>query len=211
MARSRDRGDLLAAGLGPGPVREQFASETSDELTWVAAAQEGDRAAFGRLYECYARMVHGVLLARVPVGEVDDLVQDVFIRALRRLSTLRETASFGAWLAAIARNVANDYHRRSLPEEPLTDDASDQEIQCGTSGADQDELAGAILEAVMSLAETYRETLILRLVEGMTGPEIAARTGMTHGSVRVNLHRGMEQLRAKLASPRRPGPEREKA
>jgi RNA polymerase sigma-70 factor (ECF subfamily) len=40
--------------------------------------------------------------------------------------------------------------------------------------------------------------LILRLVEGMTGPEIAARTGLTHGSVRVNLHRGMQQLRAKL-------------
>src|ERR1700723_835780 len=155
MARSSDRGDLLAAGLGPGPVREQFGSETSDELTWVAAAQDGDRAAFGQLYQRYARMVHGVLLARVPVSEVDDLVQDVFMRALRRLSTLRETASFGAWLAAIARNLANDYHRRSLPAEPLTDDASDQEIQCGTSGADQDELAGAILEAVRSLAETY--------------------------------------------------------
>jgi RNA polymerase sigma-70 factor (ECF subfamily) len=178
----------------------------------VAAAQNGDRAAFGQLYERYARLVHGVLLARVPVGEVDDLVQDVFMRALRRLSTLRETASFGAWLAAIARNVANDYHRRSVPEEPLADDASDQELQCGTSCAGQDEQAAAILEAVMSLSEAYRDTLILRLVEGMTGPEIAARTGMTHGSVRVNLHRGMEQLRAKLiASPSRTRPEQEKA
>jgi RNA polymerase sigma-70 factor (ECF subfamily) len=42
--------------------------------------------------------------------------------------------------------------------------------------------------------------LILRLVEGMTGPEISARTGLTHGSVRVNLHRGMQQLRVKLGS-----------
>lgn len=212
MARSGDRSDLLAAGLGPRPVGEQFASEIPEDGTWVTAAQDGDRAAFGELYERYARMVHGVLLARVPVGEVDDLVQDVFMRALRRLSTLRETTSFGAWLAAIARNVANDYHRRSLPEEPLTDDPSDEEIQCGTSCSDQDEPAVRILEAVMSLSETYRETLILRLVEGMTGPEIAARTGMTHGSVRVNLHRGMEQLRAKLiASPSRPGPEQEKS
>jgi RNA polymerase sigma-70 factor (ECF subfamily) len=212
MARSGDRTDLLAAGLGPGPVGEQFASEISEEVTWVAAAQDGDRAAFGQLYERYAPMVHGVLLARVPVGEVDDLVQDVFLRALRRLSTLRETASFGAWLAAIARNVATDYHRRSVSQEPLTDDASDQEIQRGTSGADQDELAAAILEAVMSLSQTYRETLILRLVEGLTGPEIAARTGMTQGSVRVNLHRGMEQLRAKLIwSPSRTAPKQEKA
>jgi RNA polymerase sigma-70 factor (ECF subfamily) len=212
MARSGDRGDLLAAGLGPGPVREQFASETSADATWVAAARDGDRAAFGQLYERYARMVHGVLLAKVPVGEVDDLVQDVFIRALRRLSTLREAASFGAWLAAIARNVASDYHRRSVPEEPLTDDASDNEIQCGMSSEDQDGSAAAIFDAVMSLSEAYRETLILRLVEGMTGPEIAARTGMTHGSVRVNLHRGMEQLRTKLRTDLRcDGPEQEKS
>ena len=70
------------------------------------------------------------------------------------------------------------------------------------SGGDQDGPAAAILEAVLSLSQAYRETLILRLVEGMTGPEIAARTGMTHGSVRVNLHRGMEQLRAKLSASR---------
>ena len=212
MARSGDRGDLLAAGLGPGPAREQFASEISDDANYVAAARDGDRAAFGQLYERYARMVHGVLLAKVPVGDVDDLAQDVFVKALRRLSMLRDNASFGAWLAAIARNVANDYHRRSAPEEPLTDDESDQEIQCRSSCADEDGPAVAILEAVMSLSETYRETLILRLVEGMTGPEIAARTGMTHGSVRVNLHRGMEQLRAKLsANPSRVAPEQEKS
>jgi RNA polymerase sigma-70 factor (ECF subfamily) len=186
--------------------------ENSEDATRVAAARDGDRAAFGQLYERYARMVHGVLLAKVPVGDVDDLVQDVFIRALRRLSTLRENASFGAWLAAIARNVAHDYHRRLVPVEPLPDDASDQESSCVTSGGDQDRRSAEILEAVMSLSETYRETLILRLVEGLTGPEIAARTGMTPGSVRVNLYRGMEQLRTKLsAGSSRVEPEAEKS
>src|SRR5580692_8463589 len=131
MARSGNRGDLLAAGLGPGPVREEFASEVSEDATWVAAARDGDRAAFGRLYERHARMVHGVLLAKVPVGAVDDLVQDVFLRALRRLSTLREGGSFGGWLVAIARNLANDYHRRSLPEEPLAEDAPDADLRGG--------------------------------------------------------------------------------
>lgn len=212
MARSGHRGDLLAVDLGSGSRRQQFASETSEDAASVAAARDGDRAAFGQLYERYARMVHGVLLAKIPPADVDDLVQDVFIRALSRLSTLRETASFGAWLAAIARNMANDYHRRSVPEEPLTEDGSDQEIQCGPSSADQDGDAAALLEAVMGLSEAYRETLILRLVEGMTGPEIAARTGMTPGSVRVNLHRGMEQLRAKISGgPSRVRPEQEKS
>jgi RNA polymerase sigma-70 factor, ECF subfamily len=195
---SGDRVDLLAAGPGRGPVSEQSAPEVSEDAMLVGAARDGDRAAFGCLYERYARMVHGVLLAKVPTGEVDDLVQDVFMKALRRLSTLRETRSFGAWLAAIARNLANDYHRRSLPEDQLSDDVPEIESKCAVSGGNREGPAAEILDAVRSLPDAYRETLILRLVEGMTGPEIAARTGMTHGSVRVNLHRGMEQLRAKL-------------
>ena len=55
-----------------------------------------------------------------------------------------------------------------------------------------------VLALIRTLPEAYRETLVLRLVEGMTGPEIAQRTGLTAGSVRVNLHRGMQQLRQKL-------------
>jgi RNA polymerase sigma-70 factor (ECF subfamily) len=135
------------------------------------------------------------LLARVPAGAVDDLVQDVFIRALGRLSGLRKSECFGAWLATIARNMANDFHRRSAPEEPMPEtlDVADE-----TANTDQQRDAAAILEAIRGLPDVYRETLILRLVEGMTGPEIAERTGLTHGSVRVNLYRGMQQLRAIL-------------
>ncbi len=156
----------------------------------MEAARDGDRAAFGRLYGAYAPMVHGILLARVPRDEVDDLVQDVFLLALRRLSSLRDAAAFGGWLAMIARNRANDYHRRSpetteLPENLAHYDPPEVE-------------ALEILAVIRSLPEVYRETLILRLVEGMTGPEIAARTGLTPASVRVNLHRGMKQLREKL-------------
>jgi RNA polymerase sigma-70 factor (ECF subfamily) len=213
-SRSGDNVDLLAAGLGRQPVSDPLAREISDDATLVRAAQAGDRAAFGRLYERYARLIHGVLLAKVPVGAADDLVQDVFLRALRRLSTLRESGSFGAWLAAIARNLANDYHRRSLPEEPLADDATEhrvshEEARVQTRTAEDASSAAAILDAIRSLPDAYRETLILRLVEGLTGPEIAARTGLTHGSVRVNLHRGMEQLRAKL-SPAASGSQPEK-
>ncbi len=108
--------------------------DEGDLVSLVAAAREGDRGAFGRLYERYARMVHGILLARAPVGEVDDLVQDVFVRAMRQVHTLRDVNCFGGWLATVARNRANDFHR------------------------------------------------------------------LTAGSVRVNLHRGMQMLREKLGS-----------
>jgi RNA polymerase sigma-70 factor, ECF subfamily len=171
--------------------------ETSEDTILVDAAQRGDRGAFGALYERYARMVHGVLLARVPISHVDDLVQDVFLIALKRLSALHEAQSFGPWLAAIARNLANDYHRRSVPEDQLPDDEAAVDAASGHSGPAS--TAAEVLEAVRGLPEAYRETMILRLVEGMTGPEIAARTGLTQGSVRVNLHRGMQQLRARLS------------
>jgi RNA polymerase sigma-70 factor (ECF subfamily) len=55
-----------------------------------------------------------------------------------------------------------------------------------------------VLDVIRTLSDSYRETLVLRLVEGLSGPEIARRTGLTEGSVRVNLHRGMRLLREKL-------------
>lgn len=197
---SGDRLELLVAARGALPVREKSSREVPDETLLVCAARDGDRAAFGRLYDRYARMVHGVLLAKVPPDDVDDLVQDVFLIALQHLSTLRENGRFGAWLSAIARNRANDYYRRSWPQQQLENDGSFPEIEAVNPSGDQERSAVAILEAIRNLSEAYRETLILRLVEGMTGPEIASRTGMTHGSVRVNLHRGMQQLRAMLCS-----------
>ncbi len=164
---------------------------SNDDAHLVRAARDGDRSAFGRLYENYARMIHGILLARVPYGEIDDLVQDVFLTALGKLESLRNPAAFGAWLAQIARNRAYDYHRRG--------DHATEELNEATAGSEPpDAEAMAILDTVRTLPDAYRETLILRLVEGMTGPEIAARTGLTPDSVRVNLHRGMKQLRQKL-------------
>jgi len=190
---------LFAADMGRRTMQEASAPEVSPEITeaakLVSAACNGDRDAFGRLYARYAPMVHGVLLAKVPANEVDDLVQDVFLKALRQLSALREPGSFGAWIATIARNRANDYHRRSVPEEPLDEEVPESDASSFKSAPVP---AAAVLDIIRGLPEAYRETLILRLVEGMTGPEIAARTGLTHGSVRVNLHRGMEMLRAKL-------------
>jgi RNA polymerase sigma-70 factor, ECF subfamily len=177
-------------------VRMGRAAEDAEIVLAVGAARDGDRAAFGRLYERYARMVHGILLGRVPVGEVDDLVQDVFVRAMRQVHTLRDVKCFGAWLATVARNRANDYHRRSVELVEFTEEAPEGAVGGGSGGSGDD--GAAILGVIRGLPEAYRETLILRLVEGLTGPEIAERTGLTAGSVRVNLHRGMQMLREKL-------------
>lgn len=174
------------------------ASESRADDSIVRAAREGDRAAFGDLYDRYGRMVHGILLSRVPPREVDDLVQEVFLSALRQLHALRDISRFGSWLAAITRNRANDYFRKAIPDGKLTEPVSENQAESRTSNSVEEQEAAMILAVIRTLPEAYREPLVLRLVEGMTGPEIAARTGLTHGSVRVNLHRGMQMLREKL-------------
>ncbi|HKS09826.1 MAG TPA: sigma-70 family RNA polymerase sigma factor [Pyrinomonadaceae bacterium] len=166
------------------------ATEQPVEIGLVKAVLDGDREGFGRLYDLYAPLVHGILLARVPRTEVDDLVQDIFLHAFKKLHTLRDSSAFGPWIAMIARNRAVDYYRRSRETVEITDEMR------GTDK--QESKAAEILELIRALPEAYRETLVLRLVEGMTGPEIAARTGLTAASVRVNLHRGMKLLREKL-------------
>jgi RNA polymerase sigma-70 factor, ECF subfamily len=164
----------------------------ADPRELIAAAQAGDRAAFGQLYRRYARMVHGIALARLRSEDADDVVQDVFIRALGELHTLRDAHAFGGWLMAIARHLIVDLLRRTPHWSEPGDEPSMRERQ-------HDRLeARRALDAIRALPDAYRETLMLRLVEGMTGPEIAGRTGLTPGSVRVNLHRGMKMLRERL-------------
>ena len=173
-------------------------AETSGDASLVHAARNGDRNAFGRLYSRYSRMVHGILLARVQSTEVDDLVQDVFLIALPRLRALRDATRFGGWLAAITRNRAIDYHRQSQAAAAARQTLSEPEVDAPATDGPEHFRAETILELIRRLPNAYRETLVLRLVEGMNGPEIAARTGLTPGSVRVNLHRGMRHLREKL-------------
>jgi len=160
------------------------------EAALVRAAQSGDRAAFGTLYEQHERLVHGALLARVCYQDAEDLMQDVFVRALERLPSLREPAAFCGWLLTIARRMAADHQRSKVP-------TAEPGISL-SGGTRPDGQSFAVLAIIHRLPESYRETLILRLVEGMTGPEIAARTGLTPESVRVNLCRGMKLLRAQL-------------
>ncbi|MEP6850845.1 MAG: sigma-70 family RNA polymerase sigma factor [Acidobacteriota bacterium] len=156
----------------------------------VERIRAGEEEAFGELYKVFAPMVHGIVLARLPRDEVDDIVQDVFIAAYKNLSSLRDDNAVGGWLAMIARNRATEFFRQARQTEEL--------IEATDTRGDSRSRAREILSAIRSCPEAYRDTLVLRLVEGMTGPEIAERTGLTPESVRVNLHRGMRLLRQKL-------------
>ncbi|HKA87693.1 MAG TPA: sigma-70 family RNA polymerase sigma factor [Haliangiales bacterium] len=178
----------------PAGMRHQHDDRGAD-APLVAAARRGDRFAFGALHARYGKMVHAILLGRVPARDAADLVQDVFLRALERIASLRDDAAFGGWLAQIARHRAADHLRARRGESGLPEDLAARDAGTGRAEAAQ------ALAAIRALPDAYCETLLMRLVEGMTGDEIAARTGLTPGSVRVNLHRGMRLLRERLGLP----------
>jgi len=160
------------------------------EVALVRAVLAGEHDRFARLYELYAPMVHGILLARIPRNEVEDLLQDIFLHALRKLNTLRNPAAFGPWIAMIARNRAMDFYRGARETVEVTEQMAVSKTPNRT--------AREVLDLIRQLPDAYRETLVLRFVEGMTGPEIASRTGLTPASVRVNLHRGTKLLRERM-------------
>jgi RNA polymerase sigma-70 factor (ECF subfamily) len=180
--------------LEGSPVEKESegTAATNESTALVRAAAKGDRDAFGELFRRFGRAVHGTLLASLPPSDADDLVQDVFLHAMKHLGDLRDPLAFGAWICTIARHRAIDHHRQRTAREELPDDLMANE----NPGVDAE--ARDAIEAIQSLPEAYRETLALRLVEGMSGREIAALTGLTPESVRVNLHRGFRMLRERL-------------
>ena len=181
---------LLDEPRGQAAGRER---QRSVWVSWVGAARKGDHEAFTALHGHFGKLVHAIVIARVPAADAADLVQDVFLLVFQKLSSLEDDQAFPAWLTQLARNRASRHLRDAHPAEPLDD--APQQAAPDRSGAPD---ARKVLVALQQLPEAYAETLAMRLIEGMTGPEISERTGLTPGSVRVNLHRGMALLREKL-------------
>ncbi len=176
--------------LGRRDEKRASTAAVSEEARLIDRIREGDENAFNELYRRLSPLVHGIVFSRVPPDEVEDIVQEVFILAFNGLHKLQNKNAVGPWIASIARNRAVEYFRRNKPTEELPESLAQRKSA-------QTE-AQEILDAIMELPDAYKETLVLRLVEGLTGPEIADKTGLTHASVRVNLHRGMKMLRSKL-------------
>jgi RNA polymerase sigma-70 factor, ECF subfamily len=192
---------LMTLSIGESlPFDDVPAPRDGAVASLVVEARSGSRGAFEQLHARFAPMVHGVVLARVPADAADDVVQDVFIHAMSRLDQLREPAAFGAWLAAIARRFTVRYHRRRRSAVPLEDRSAGAPREAPEERRQE---AGRILEHLRRLPEAYAEVLVLRLVEGLTGPQIANALGLTPAAVRVNLHRGMALLRERLGEDTR--------
>lgn len=181
--------------------------DTPDTSSWdlIEAARDGDRAAFGRLYDRYVDVVFRYVLFRVgdrPLAE--DLTSETFTRALRRLDSYVERQSDpGAWFITIARNLILDHYKSRYYTNTtlLPDFASFSRMmpfrRTGPEMAPRvaNQHAYAQLWALVGkLTEQQREVVCLRFVDGLTHEQVAQVTGSNVGSTKAMQHRAVRRL-----------------
>ncbi len=132
--------------------------------------------------------------------DVDDVVQEVFLRLQRGLAGLRDDQRFGPWVYQIARNAIAD-HRRSAARHPVKDpDATEEAAAPGEAEADDDGRVEKMLSAyvapfVAMLPSPYREALTLTELEGLTQKDAAAMLGISVSGMKSRVQRGRKMLR----------------
>ncbi|MEO6777487.1 MAG: sigma-70 family RNA polymerase sigma factor [Kofleriaceae bacterium] len=138
------------------------------------------------------------LARRVAPAEVDDVMQEVFVRMQRGLPALRAEERFTAWLFQIARNAASE-HLRARARHPLADDAPADDVPVEPAADDREAaraLSGCVAMFVAQLASPYREAVTLVELEGLTAREAAAMAGISVSGMKSRVQRGRDQLRA---------------
>ena len=168
-------------------------------LTAVTRAREGDREAFEDLIRRFSRAVYAQVwgLVRDP-AEAEDLVQATFLKAWRSLGSLEEPKAFPGWLMKIAGNLARDASRRHRPD-PLPEGLS-AEAPALLSRMEGREMKDEIRQALASLPDGQRQALTLRYLEGLDYRAIEHCMGITNGTLRGMLGRGLGVLRRRLRS-----------
>lgn len=180
----------------------------------VERVQAGDKRAFDLLVLKYQRKVHRLVARFVrDSGEVDDVVQEAFIKAYRALPTFRGDAAFYTWIYRIAINCAKNYlaspARRIVPQSDLiSDDDDDAESFDRNAGlhdvATPDaeyaskQIAEAVNRAMAALPEDLRTAVTLREIEGLSYEEIAAAMDCPIGTVRSRIFRAREAIATEL-------------
>lgn len=194
------------SGTAQVPAIDGAGSPADDDQKLVARVRRGDDRAFELLYERYHRRIHAYVLGMVKDhGRAEDVTQEVFLSALRRMRETEQPLAFKPWLYQIAKNSCIDAFRRSKRAEEVSYDADE-----GLAPADHSKLVapGASPDAALAakqdldslcgafggLSETHHEILVLRELEGLSYAEIGRRLGMSRPAVESTLFRARRRL-----------------
>ena len=188
------------------PVPRMVAEPGGDDHRLVAAVRRGDDRAFELLYERYHRRIHAYVMGMVKDhGRAEDITQEVFVSALRRMRETERPIAFKPWVYEIAKNACIDQFRRSRRAQEVSLQADE-----GLNASDYGKLVGSeptpdaavaakqdfdnLRGAFVGLSDTHHEILVMRELEGLSYREIGERLGMSRPAVESTLFRARRRL-----------------
>jgi len=175
---------------------------TDQEIdAYVLSSQEGDKTAFGELYDHFFEKIYRYVFFRVPAHDVEDIVETIFIKAWTKMDLYeKRDVKFSSWLFRIAHNAVIDYrraHKKILPIDPRIEDES---LEAAPQRKTEQTLRSKqVREAVQSLKEPYRQVVTLKYLIGLSNHEIAEIMSQREGNIRVMQFRALKQLKQILA------------
>ena len=202
-------------GLRAGTVARPVDQPEEEPGAWdlVHAAQQGDTAAFGVLYDRYVDVVYRYVFFRLGDRELaEDMTSETFLRALRRITSVSyQGRDVGAWFVTIARNIVLDHVKSSRYKlEIVTDEVTESGSapfagqRTGEAGPEQAALSGATREALLrcigDLGDDQRECIVLRFIQGLSLSETAQIMKRNEGAIKALQHRAVRNL-ANLLPP----------
>ncbi len=177
-------------------------SDKEHEL--IQRSQQGDRHAFGNLYEAHAPAIYRYLFTHLENSmDAEDLTGEVFLKAWQSLPKYEERgAPFLAFLFRIARNVLVDHYRQSSRFEPKAPDAMDsfraESVEESAEMVSRRMDHQHILRVLSQLKRDYQDVLTLRFIGELSPDETAQVMNRSVGAIRVLQHRALAALRAKI-------------
>lgn len=163
----------------------------------IARWKRGDERAAAQIVERHAQALARFAASTGVREEIDELVQDTFVRAFNSLDTFRADSSLRTWLFTIQRRLVLDRNRAERRQGGRVELEEDHAVQqydaLDTMVAD--ETAQQVREAVGRLSPLQREVFVLRVTEGMSYSDIATMVGSTEGACRVHYHNAMRSVK----------------
>jgi RNA polymerase sigma-70 factor (ECF subfamily) len=190
-----------AAGRAGAPAGRQ------DELTLVERCRRGDLGAFEELYRLHAGRLYSVALRLVGnPADAEDLLQEIFLAAHRKLDTFRGESALGTWLYRLATNLCLDHLRSRSGRSRQVTDALDDDAglpdPSSATLAEQTVTKMDLERALARLPEGCRAAFVLHDVEGLEHREVAEVLGVAEGTSKSQVHKARMKLRALLAEKR---------
>lgn len=192
-------GRLTHAGMTDFGGRRTAEAESTADAELIARWRRGDERAATLLVERHADAVARFVSSLGARDEVDEIVQDAFVRAFGSIDGFRAESSFRTWLFTIARNLTRDRARsarlRRHVEIEETHAVTDGDA---LGGAVAEETGARIREVVAGLSPMQRDVFTLRVVEGLSYKEIAGVLDTTEGAARVHYHNAVRAIKERL-------------